>query len=165
MAKEFWWQLWLLCPCRACGGVVGVVDVPYLVLEPTHNKQDFADAKEYRHLLRAMGEHLAQYWKDIAIGNGTGSQASLSLSFILSLKMHLWLERMNLSVRKMVRLMRLASDVMCGHSPSSPAWNHQVLGWVWLPFCQLEPTSIQWAAFQTPEGYGNPNHYPVWWVE
>uniref|UniRef100_A0A4W5M4V9 MORC family CW-type zinc finger 2 n=1 Tax=Hucho hucho TaxID=62062 RepID=A0A4W5M4V9_9TELE len=48
----------------ACGGVVGVVDVPYLVLEPTHNKQDFADAKEYRHLLRAMGEHLAQYWKD-----------------------------------------------------------------------------------------------------
>lgn len=51
----------------ACGGVVGVVDVPYLVLEPTHNKQDFADAKEYRHLLRAMGDHLAQYWKDIAI--------------------------------------------------------------------------------------------------
>lgn len=62
-------------PCRACGGVVGVVDVPYLVLEPTHNKQDFADAKEYRHLLRAMGEHLAQYWKDIAIGN------SLSVHF------------------------------------------------------------------------------------
>uniref|UniRef100_A0A8D0GPG6 MORC family CW-type zinc finger 2 n=1 Tax=Sphenodon punctatus TaxID=8508 RepID=A0A8D0GPG6_SPHPU len=51
----------------ACGGVVGVVDVPYLVLEPTHNKQDFADAKEYRHLLRAMGDHLAQYWKDIGI--------------------------------------------------------------------------------------------------
>lgn len=51
----------------ACGGVVGVVDVPYLVLEPTHNKQDFADAKEYRHLMKAMGEHLAQYWKDIGI--------------------------------------------------------------------------------------------------
>ncbi|XP_058850717.1 ATPase MORC2-like isoform X3 [Acipenser ruthenus] len=51
----------------ACGGVVGVVDVPYLVLEPTHNKQDFADNKEYRHLLRAMGDHLAQYWKDIGI--------------------------------------------------------------------------------------------------
>ncbi|XP_010221131.1 PREDICTED: MORC family CW-type zinc finger protein 2 [Tinamus guttatus] len=51
----------------ACGGVVGVVDVPYLVLEPTHNKQDFADAKEYRHLLKAMGEHLAQYWKDVAV--------------------------------------------------------------------------------------------------
>ncbi|XP_072289495.1 ATPase MORC2 isoform X2 [Eucyclogobius newberryi] len=48
----------------ACGGVVGVVDVPYLVLEPTHNKQDFADAKEYRHLLKSMGDHLAQYWKD-----------------------------------------------------------------------------------------------------
>ncbi|NXX86667.1 MORC2 protein, partial [Urocolius indicus] len=51
----------------ACGGVVGVVDVPYLVLEPTHNKQDFADAKEYRQLLKAMGDYLAQYWKDVAI--------------------------------------------------------------------------------------------------
>uniref|UniRef100_A0A3P8VTM7 MORC family CW-type zinc finger 2 n=1 Tax=Cynoglossus semilaevis TaxID=244447 RepID=A0A3P8VTM7_CYNSE len=51
----------------ACGGVVGVVDVPYLVLEPTHNKQDFADAKEYRHLLKSMGAHLAQYWKDTNI--------------------------------------------------------------------------------------------------
>lgn len=48
--------------------MVGVVDVPYLVLEPTHNKQDFADAKEYRHLLKSMGEHLAQYWKDTNIG-------------------------------------------------------------------------------------------------
>ena len=28
-------------------GVIGVVNVPYLVLEPTHNKQDFADAKVY----------------------------------------------------------------------------------------------------------------------
>lgn len=62
---------------RACGGVVGVVDVPYLVLEPTHNKQDFADAKEYRHLLRAMGEYLAQYWKDIGIGNYARSFAIL----------------------------------------------------------------------------------------
>jgi len=46
------------------------VDVPYLVLEPTHNKQDFADAKEYRLLLQAMGEHMLQYWKDIGIGIG-----------------------------------------------------------------------------------------------
>ncbi|KAK7088182.1 ATPase MORC2A-like [Littorina saxatilis] len=50
-----------------CSGVVGVVNVPYLVLEPTHNKQDFADAKEYRHLMKAMGEHMVQYWKDIGI--------------------------------------------------------------------------------------------------
>ncbi|KAM5235487.1 ATPase MORC2-like [Ctenodactylus gundi] len=50
-----------------CKGVVGVVDIPYLVLEPTHNKQDFADSKEYQHLMKAMGEHLAQYWKDVAI--------------------------------------------------------------------------------------------------
>ncbi|XP_069135950.1 ATPase MORC2-like isoform X1 [Argopecten irradians] len=50
-----------------CSGVVGVVDIPYLVLEPTHNKQDFADAKEYRHMMKAMGEHMTQYWKDIGI--------------------------------------------------------------------------------------------------
>lgn len=30
------------------GGVVGVVDVPFTVMEPTHNKQDFADSREYR---------------------------------------------------------------------------------------------------------------------
>ena len=48
---------------------LGFVDVPYLVLEPTHNKQDFADAKEYRLLLQAMGEHMLQYWKDIGIGS------------------------------------------------------------------------------------------------
>lgn len=48
--------------------MVGVVDAPYVILEPTHNKQDFADSKEYRHLLKCMGEYLAQYWKDSNIG-------------------------------------------------------------------------------------------------
>ena len=45
----------------------GIVNVPYEVLEPTHNKQDFADAKEYRHLMKVMGEHMVQYWKDLNI--------------------------------------------------------------------------------------------------
>ncbi|EHB10771.1 MORC family CW-type zinc finger protein 2 [Heterocephalus glaber] len=71
-----------------CGGVVGVVDVPYLVLEFTLNKQDFAVCKEYRHLLKATGEHLAQYWKNIAIGQcgimkfwaTTGHEQSLGAS-------------------------------------------------------------------------------------
>ncbi|XP_076820085.1 ATPase MORC2-like isoform X3 [Clavelina lepadiformis] len=47
-----------------CAGVIGVVNIPYLVLEPTHNKQHFADNKEYRHLLKAMGDHLQCYWRD-----------------------------------------------------------------------------------------------------
>ena len=47
-----------------CAGIIGVVDVPYLVLEPTHNKQDFADQKEFKHLLKSMGDHMLQYWKD-----------------------------------------------------------------------------------------------------
>eukprot|EP00111_Clytia_hemisphaerica_P005825 TCONS_00016861-protein len=50
-----------------CSGIVGIVDVPYLVLEPTHNKQDFADQKEYKHLLRSMSDHMLQYWKDSKI--------------------------------------------------------------------------------------------------
>lgn len=52
-----------------CAGIVGVVDVPYLVLEPTHNKQDFADQKEFKHLLKSMGEHMLQYWKDSKVEN------------------------------------------------------------------------------------------------
>ncbi|XP_067848319.1 ATPase MORC2-like [Heptranchias perlo] len=51
----------------ACSGVVGVVDVPSVMMEPTHNKQDFADAKEYHSLLRVMGQFLLQYWKDLGI--------------------------------------------------------------------------------------------------
>ena len=64
---------------RFCSGVVGIVDVPYLVLEPTHNKQDFADAKEYRHLQKAMGEHMVQYWKDVNIGKSSCPDESLSI--------------------------------------------------------------------------------------
>ena len=50
-----------------CSGIIGIVDVPYLVLEPTHNKQDFADQKEYKHLLKSMSDHMLQYWKDSKI--------------------------------------------------------------------------------------------------
>ena len=60
--------------------LTGVVDVPYLVLEPTHNKQDFADAKEYRHLQQAMGEHMIQYWKDLEIGQPFHSSSECCVS-------------------------------------------------------------------------------------
>ncbi|XP_072164060.1 ATPase MORC2-like [Diadema setosum] len=52
-----------------CSGILGFVNIPYIVLEPTHNKQDFADNKEYRLLLKSLGEHMVQYWKDIGIVN------------------------------------------------------------------------------------------------
>ena len=52
---------------RYCRGVVGVVDVPSIVLEPTHNKQAFADEKEYHFLLKNMGEYMRQYWTDTGI--------------------------------------------------------------------------------------------------
>ncbi|CAF3402697.1 unnamed protein product [Rotaria sp. Silwood1] len=54
---------------RYCRGVVGVVDIPSIVLEPTHNKQSFADEKEYHFLLKNMGEYMRQYWSDAGIEN------------------------------------------------------------------------------------------------
>jgi hypothetical protein len=59
----------LLCILRYCRGVVGIVDVPSIVLEPTHNKQSFADEKEYHFLLKNMGEYMRQYWSDAGIEN------------------------------------------------------------------------------------------------
>lgn len=64
-----------------CRGVVGIVDVPYMVLEPTHNKQDFADAKEFRMLLRAMADHLMQYWDDLGIDKESDSLVRFWKSF------------------------------------------------------------------------------------
>ncbi|GAA48952.1 MORC family CW-type zinc finger protein 2, partial [Clonorchis sinensis] len=64
-----------------CRGVVGIVDVPYMVLEPTHNKQDFADAKEYRMLMRAMADHLMQYWDDLSIDKEPDSLVRFWKSF------------------------------------------------------------------------------------
>ncbi|XP_053160798.1 MORC family CW-type zinc finger protein 1 isoform X2 [Hemicordylus capensis] len=48
-------------------GAIGMVDVPLEIMEPTHNKQAFANVKEYNHLLKSMGQYLVQYWKDIGI--------------------------------------------------------------------------------------------------
>ncbi|CAF0876334.1 unnamed protein product [Adineta ricciae] len=50
-----------------CRGVIGVVDIPSIVLQPTHNKQAFADEKEYHFLLKSMGEYMRQYWSDAGI--------------------------------------------------------------------------------------------------
>lgn len=110
---------------RACGGVVGVVDVPYLVLEPTHNKQDFADAKEYRHLLKSMGEHLAQYWRDTNIGEFTFSLLCTFLLYILRVdRSH------NYSISLTNRFFFFNLCLLC-----SPKRHSKVLGWVWIPVC------------------------------
>ncbi|XP_026519698.1 MORC family CW-type zinc finger protein 1 [Notechis scutatus] len=48
-------------------GAVGIIDVPLDIMEPTHNKQAFANIKEYRHLLKSMENYLIQYCKDMGI--------------------------------------------------------------------------------------------------
>ncbi|XP_067595045.1 MORC family CW-type zinc finger protein 1 [Pseudorca crassidens] len=50
-------------------GVVGIVDIPLEVMEPSHNKQGFLNVQEYNHLLKVMGRYLVQYCKDTGISN------------------------------------------------------------------------------------------------
>ena len=45
-------------------GIVGIVNVPHLVLEPTHNKQSFAEKNEQQMLINAMSDHMEQYLVD-----------------------------------------------------------------------------------------------------
>ncbi len=46
-------------------GIVGIVNIPYLVLEPTHNKQGFQEQAELTRLLKVLSEHMEQYSKDL----------------------------------------------------------------------------------------------------
>uniref|UniRef100_A0A2I2ZIN5 MORC family CW-type zinc finger protein 1 n=1 Tax=Gorilla gorilla gorilla TaxID=9595 RepID=A0A2I2ZIN5_GORGO len=50
-------------------GVVGIVNIPLEVMEPSHNKQEFLNVQEYNHLLKVMGQYLVQYCKDTGINN------------------------------------------------------------------------------------------------
>lgn len=52
--------------------MVAVVDIPYSVLEPTHNKQSFENKREYMNVLKAINDHMVQYWTDVAIGATPG---------------------------------------------------------------------------------------------
>ncbi|KAB0355436.1 hypothetical protein FD755_021944 [Muntiacus reevesi] len=48
-------------------GVVGIVNIPLEIMEPSHNKQEFLNVHEYHHLLKVMGQYLVQYCKDTGI--------------------------------------------------------------------------------------------------
>ncbi|XP_058517318.1 MORC family CW-type zinc finger protein 1 [Ochotona princeps] len=50
-------------------GVIGVVNVPLDIMEPSHNKQEFLNVQKYNHLLKVMGQYLVQYCKDTGISN------------------------------------------------------------------------------------------------
>ncbi|XP_034846805.1 MORC family CW-type zinc finger protein 1 [Mirounga leonina] len=50
-------------------GVVGIVNIPLEIMEPSHNKQEFLNVQEYNQLLRVMGQYLVQYCKDTGISN------------------------------------------------------------------------------------------------
>ncbi|XP_054984957.1 MORC family CW-type zinc finger protein 1 [Sorex araneus] len=50
-------------------GVVGIVNIPLEIMEPSHNKQEFLNVQEYNYLLKVMGQYLVQYCKDTGISN------------------------------------------------------------------------------------------------
>uniref|UniRef100_A0A2K5QM94 MORC family CW-type zinc finger protein 1 n=2 Tax=Cebus imitator TaxID=2715852 RepID=A0A2K5QM94_CEBIM len=50
-------------------GVVGIVNIPLEIMEPSHNKQEFLNVREYNHLLKVMGQYVVQYCKDTGINN------------------------------------------------------------------------------------------------
>ena len=52
---------------RSYRGIVGIVDIPSVILEPTHNKQSFAVEKEYHFLLKNLADYMKQYWHDTGI--------------------------------------------------------------------------------------------------
>lgn len=52
---------------RLGAGVIGIVNIPLEIMEPSHNKQEFLNVQEYSHLLKVMGQYLVQYCKDTGI--------------------------------------------------------------------------------------------------
>lgn len=52
---------------RLGAGVIGIVNIPLEIMEPSHNKQEFLNVQAYNHLLKVMGQYLVQYCKDTGI--------------------------------------------------------------------------------------------------
>ncbi|KAK6027755.1 hypothetical protein OSTOST_06211 [Ostertagia ostertagi] len=100
---------------RKCLGVVGVVDVPYSILEPTHNKQSFENKREYLSLLRAMNDHMEQYWKDINLAGSDGPSGIKSFWKNFGYENSDWSsECTNLAEHRKKRFLRIGHTIQCG---------------------------------------------------
>lgn len=58
-------------------GIVGIVDVPRMVLEPAHNKQHFMDKREEQSLIAELGNYMEHYLKELM----AHTQKKLNLDF------------------------------------------------------------------------------------
>ncbi|KAK6740155.1 hypothetical protein RB195_008557 [Necator americanus] len=97
-----------------CLGVVGVVDVPYSVLEPTHNKQSFENKREYLSLLRSMNDHMEQYWKDINLAGSDGPSGIKTFWKNFGYENSEWSsECTNLAEHRKKRYMRIGHTIQC----------------------------------------------------
>ncbi|VDM52040.1 unnamed protein product [Angiostrongylus costaricensis] len=97
-----------------CLGVVGVVDVPYSILEPTHNKQSFENKREYLSLLRAMNDHMEQYWKDINLAGSEGPSGVKTFWKNFGYENSDWSsECTNLAEYRKKRYMRIGHTIQC----------------------------------------------------
>lgn len=45
-------------------GIVGIIDIPYSIMNPTNSKQNFADEEEYKRFKRVLAEYLNFYIED-----------------------------------------------------------------------------------------------------
>lgn len=61
------YKVHVFTPPRLGAGVIGIVNIPLEVMEPSHNKQEFLNVQKYNHLLKVMGQYLVQYCKDTGI--------------------------------------------------------------------------------------------------
>ncbi|KAK6055850.1 SNARE domain protein [Cooperia oncophora] len=101
-----------------CLGVVGVVDVPYSILEPTHNKQSFENKREYLSLLRAMNDHMEQYWKDINLAGSDGPSGIKSFWKNFGYENSDWSsECTNLAEHRKKRFLRIGHTIQCDKMP------------------------------------------------
>ncbi|CAF0892163.1 unnamed protein product [Brachionus calyciflorus] len=46
-------------------GLVGIVNVPYIVSRPTHNKQTFTDTNEQKDLIKALSDYMDCYYNEL----------------------------------------------------------------------------------------------------
>jgi hypothetical protein len=58
-------------------GIVGIVNVPYSISRPTHNKQAFQNANEKRNLINVMNDCMEQYLNNVT----SSSDISLDMKF------------------------------------------------------------------------------------
>ncbi|XP_064230659.1 MORC family CW-type zinc finger protein 1 isoform X1 [Aotus nancymaae] len=115
-------------------GVVGVVNIPLEIMEPSHNKQEFLNVREYNHLLKVMGQYVVQYCKDTGINN-----RSLTL---------FWNE---FGYQNDINIDRPLNSIQCQR--------RQAMGIPFIIQCDL---CLKWRVLPSSTHYQEKEHFDIW---